>query len=297
MDEGGNSLAEKVKMACQRCGCPGEAMTPQGATSPLPSEFGTLGPNSPPGPLEEVVVTAKRIPDFAPPDMGAGDQTMDLPPIAAPQVAQPGDLQLTDAVQNLTTKTEENSGFLTEGNLALADNIANTGLLIGTLFKNSSVGERLQKVMLALKLATIALKVTIAIQTAMAKAEEAGGFLKALFSQGANGGIAMGGITPYKNGGIVTAPKIGLVGEGKYNEAIVPLPNGRAIPVDMKGSGNQENNIAVNIVMDGNGNVTSESQKQDAAREQAELGKRITQAIKAELANQKRPGGQLSPYA
>jgi hypothetical protein len=40
---------------------------------------------------------------------------------------------------------------------------------------------------------------------------------------------------PFANGGIVKGPTLGLVGEGKYNEAIVPLPDGRSIPVQMRG--------------------------------------------------------------
>lgn len=39
----------------------------------------------------------------------------------------------------------------------------------------------------------------------------------------------------FANGGIVNGPTLGLVGEGKYNEAIVPLPDGRSIPVKMAG--------------------------------------------------------------
>jgi tape measure domain-containing protein len=52
----------------------------------------------------------------------------------------------------------------------------------------------------------------------------------------ANGGIAAGGFTAFANGGMVTGPTMGLVGEGKYNEAIVPLPDGKSIPVQMTGS-------------------------------------------------------------
>jgi len=56
---------------------------------------------------------------------------------------------------------------------------------------------------------------------------------------GANGGIATGGwepfpVTPFANGGMVTGPTLGLVGEGRYNEAIVPLPDGRSIPVQLQ---------------------------------------------------------------
>jgi hypothetical protein len=69
----------------------------------------------------------------------------------------------------------------------------------------------------------------------------AGGFLGgfgSLFGF-ANGGVARGGIGPIKpfaNGGTVSGPTLGLIGEGKYNEAIVPLPDGRSIPVQMRGN-------------------------------------------------------------
>ena len=51
----------------------------------------------------------------------------------------------------------------------------------------------------------------------------------------ANGALWKGGFTPFANGGVVNGPTLGLVGEGKYNEAIVPLPDGRSIPVKMAG--------------------------------------------------------------
>lgn len=51
----------------------------------------------------------------------------------------------------------------------------------------------------------------------------------------ANGGILPGGFRAFASGGIVNQPTLGLVGEGKYNEAIVPLPDGKSIPVQMQG--------------------------------------------------------------
>ena len=32
-------------------------------------------------------------------------------------------------------------------------------------------------------------------------------------------------------------PTLGLVGEGRYNEAIIPLPDGKSVPVQMHGGG------------------------------------------------------------
>jgi tape measure domain-containing protein len=53
--------------------------------------------------------------------------------------------------------------------------------------------------------------------------------------QFANGGIAHGGFRAFANGGVVSGPTLGLVGEGRYNEAIVPLPDGKSIPVQLGG--------------------------------------------------------------
>jgi hypothetical protein len=59
----------------------------------------------------------------------------------------------------------------------------------------------------------------------------------------ASGGMVPGGLgraVPVKGyaagGPIVSQPHIALIGEGKQNEAVVPLPDGRSIPVDMRGS-------------------------------------------------------------
>lgn len=51
----------------------------------------------------------------------------------------------------------------------------------------------------------------------------------------ANGGIASGGFQAFANGGIVTGPTLGLVGEGRYNEAVIPLPDGKSVPVELAG--------------------------------------------------------------
>ena len=61
-----------------------------------------------------------------------------------------------------------------------------------------------------------------------------GGFLN--LGKAANGAVWKGGFQAFANGGMVTSPTLGLVGEGKYNEAIVPLPDGRSIPVQMTGA-------------------------------------------------------------
>jgi phage-related minor tail protein len=46
----------------------------------------------------------------------------------------------------------------------------------------------------------------------------------------ANGAVWQGGFTPFANGGVVNGPTLGLIGEGRYNEAIVLFPMARAFP-------------------------------------------------------------------
>ena len=70
-------------------------------------------------------------------------------------------------------------------------------------------------------------------------------------SVAAEGGIMPGGFSPIRqlaNGDIITRPTLGLVGEGKYDEAVIPLSRGRSIPVDMRGGQQPLNLTLVNIV-------------------------------------------------
>ena len=56
------------------------------------------------------------------------------------------------------------------------------------------------------------------------------------FPLGANGGVMSDkGFTPLANGGIATKAQPYIIGEGRKNEAVVPLPNNREIPVVMQG--------------------------------------------------------------
>lgn len=105
----------------------------------------------------------------------------------------------------------------------------------------------------------------------------------------ADGGIipmAKGGITGYRSGGIATEPTY-LVGEGKHNEAVVPLPDGRSIPVNMKGGGN--NNVVVNVDASGGSSSTGMGGEQGKI-----LGKAIAATVMETIQREKRPGGVLS---
>ena len=107
----------------------------------------------------------------------------------------------------------------------------------------------------------------------------------------ANGGIAAGGFRAFATGGIVTGPTLGLVGEGRYNEAVIPLPDGKSVPVDLGGlSGGMSNApIMVNVSVDAKGS-TVEGDENRAN----DLGRAISVAVQSELIKQQRPGGLLA---
>jgi len=106
----------------------------------------------------------------------------------------------------------------------------------------------------------------------------------------ANGGVLSGGFQAFANGGIVTGPTLGLVGEGRYNEAVIPLPDGKSVPVDLGGAmgGNITSNIVVNVSSDGK--MSSSGGGADAAG----FGRKLEGAVKQVIAGELRPGGLLS---
>ena len=100
-------------------------------------------------------------------------------------------------------------------------------------------------------------------------------------------GLAKGGITRYAKGGVATQPTY-LVGEGKQNEAVVPLPDNKSIPVDLGRGANSTNNtnISVNIAESG----TTTKMEAEGAEQMAGA---INMAVLAEIEKQQRPGGLL----
>jgi phage-related minor tail protein len=106
----------------------------------------------------------------------------------------------------------------------------------------------------------------------------------------ANGGIATGGFRAFANGGVVSGPTMGLVGEGRYNEAIVPLPDGKSIPVQLAG-GDGGNQIISNITVNVN---NGQAQSNATGSNSSEMGRKIEGAVKQVIVGELRPGGLLA---
>lgn len=102
----------------------------------------------------------------------------------------------------------------------------------------------------------------------------------------ANGGIAAGGFRAFATGGIVKGPTMGLVGEGRYNEAIVPLPDGKSIPVQLGGGAGS--NVSTNIVVNVN---NGQAQSQTTGQGGQALARELEGAVRQVILKESRPGG------
>ena len=111
--------------------------------------------------------------------------------------------------------------------------------------------------------------------------------------KGRTGGVFNQGqkIQGYATGGVARGSTSGYPTMLHGTEAVVPLPNGRSIPVEMKDSGGTNNNIVVNISTDG-----QSSKEGSSGPDMDKLGGAIATAVQVELQNQKRSGGILNPY-
>ena len=126
-----------------------------------------------------------------------------------------------------------------------------------------------------------------------------GGFMSKAFSTVkslfgfAKGGItpeyAKGGITPVyaATGGVFSGSKQGYPAIMHGNEAVVPLPDGKSIPV----SGGMGGTVNVSVNM-----ATGETSSTSNAEDMYQMGTAIAQAVENELEKQQRPGGMLAPY-
>ena len=192
----------------------------------------------------------------------------------------PGVESAEGKIEEQTIATKENTLATTQAGLQTAS-LAVAGLAtFAALTGNEKAAKALAKVMALLQLAVLSLEVVMYVNTGT-------GFFR-------RGGIA----TPpgYSTGGIAKGSHAGYPAILHGTEAVVPLPNGKSIPVDMSGGGGgmQQNNVNVNVVINQDGSTETDSSN-DGARA-GNLGKTIARAVQNELHNQKRAGGILSPY-
>ena len=111
---------------------------------------------------------------------------------------------------------------------------------------------------------------------------------------GREGGVFKSpGYKSYAGGGIASGPSSGYLATLHGNEAVVPLGNDKSIPVKFdKSSSYKETNITVNVAAGGQQQTTTTK----AGERERKLGQMVAAAVQAEILDQQRPGGILSPY-
>lgn len=146
------------------------------------------------------------------------------------------------------------------------------------------------------KIMTIVAKLQMAnalMQRVNLMMEQKGKGLGAMFSAFIGGGARQGGIMSrhgrsYSDGGVASGPTSGYPAVLHGREAVVPLPNGRSIPVEMgKGAGGT-NNVSINVNM-AEGTTETVSDQEEAKA----LGVAINQAVYKVLEKEQRQGGLL----
>lgn len=118
----------------------------------------------------------------------------------------------------------------------------------------------------------------------------------------ANGGVMTAGgpldLKAYAKGGIANSPQLALFGEGSMNEAFVPLPDGRSIPVTVRSQGGgdggaQTVNISIVVNNSDKGGGENKGAQGDERGIWMRVADRVKGVVREELVVQQRPGGLL----
>ena len=122
-----------------------------------------------------------------------------------------------------------------------------------------------------------------------------GGAVKGFLSSFSMAGGARNGnvFESYGTGGIARGREAGYPAMLHGTEAVVPLPNNKKIPVDIRGGMGNQNNVTVNVNVESGTSSTEGASGED---NMGSLGRAVAGAVQAELHNQKRSGGILNPY-
>ena len=200
----------------------------------------------------------------------------------------------TDATKDQTKAV--NSSILSMGNLSTAAGaLAATFAMVGA--SSSSSSSRWLNFGLSLA--------STAVSAWAGSASSSSSEPKPNVKKHANGGIfGREGVVPlraYQKGGIATSPQLAMFGEGSMNEAYVPLPDGRTIPVTLsaesagKSTGNAVPpvSIQINVTKDGR---TSESSSGSESNLWNGAARQIKSIVLETIAEEKRSGGSLNPH-
>jgi hypothetical protein len=210
-------------------------------------------------------------------------------------------------LEEKATVASTNATEIGQLGIAVGDSLASSmqsafdGLIQGTMTAKEAFGNMAKSMLKAI--AKVISELLVAkLLTAALGGTSFGNFLGipksrygGVIEEARSGGVLSQGkkMPGYSMGGVARGSDAGYPAILHGTEAVVPLPNNRSIPVDLKGAG-QQNNVTVNVSVDSNGNAQQNSQSN--GQQGANLGNAIAAAVQKELQNQKRSGGILSPY-
>ena len=104
------------------------------------------------------------------------------------------------------------------------------------------------------------------------------------------GGVMSPSGKSFAYGGVASGPQSGYQATLHGNEAVIPLGNDKAVPVEMRGGGGGGNTVNVSISMNGQGQGSS----QVSGDGMQGLGRSIGNMVQQHLQQEMRPGGLLN---
>jgi phage-related minor tail protein len=109
-------------------------------------------------------------------------------------------------------------------------------------------------------------------------------------------------LNAYSGGGVANSPQMAVFGEGRMNEAYVPLPDGKSIPVSLKGgSGGSsiQNNFEINVAVGGGPGGAAPGSSGGQGPNPQQIGEAVAAAMRNSVVqiiqDQLRTGGALNP--
>ena len=110
----------------------------------------------------------------------------------------------------------------------------------------------------------------------------------------AGGAGGAGGAAGYAQGGIARGRDSGYPTILHGTEAIVPLPDGNNIPVQMQGNPGSTNNVGVTVNIDQGGNASTQTEGAGSDMKSRIFAESISRAVQDEMKIQSREGGILA---
>ena len=184
-------------------------------------------------------------------------------------------------------------GIAVGNSMASSMQSAFDGLIQGTMSAKEAFGNMAKSMLQAIAKVISELLVAKLLTAALGSTGPLAGF-GSFLGIGARTGGMFEPVPGYATGGIARGRDAGYPAILHGTEAVVPLPNGKSIPVEMQNGGGQTNNVTVNVSVDSDGNAQRNSQQ--SSMQGGNLGNAIAVAVQKELQNQKRSGGILNPY-